>query len=198
MRYRNIFYSLTLTFYAYTAMAGIAYTKDVPLPKKEFLVLEDMVCVKRHDLKAKLIQGSKDVQSTAAFDSAVVQCESHGEFRGKPMHYQAGCSSADAKWQCNEEQLEIVVKANGRDVRMHPVGIAPEAAYQILAKISTYGTFQNITMDDAIGSSCYISPSKDEEIVELNCQSIITVSFFCPQPQMTNCPRVVYVSPQLF
>jgi hypothetical protein len=113
------------------------------------------------------------------------------------MHYQAGCSFSGGQWQCNKERLEMVVSANGRDVTMYPLEIAPESAYQILAKISTYGTFQSITMDDAIGSSCYISPSKDEEIVELNCQSTITVSFFCPQPQVTNCPRVVYVSPQL-
>jgi hypothetical protein len=197
MRYSNIFVGIALSFYTLGAMAGIAYTQDVPLPKKEFLTLEEMVCVKPYNLKAKRVQGSKDVQAKAAFDSAVVQCETHDEFRGKPMHYQAGCSFSNGKWQCNEAQLEILVSANGRDVKMHPIGLTPESAYQILAKISTYGTYQGRTMDDAIGSSCYISPSKDKETVELNCQSIITVSFFCPQPQLTNCPRVVYVSPQL-
>lgn len=198
MRYRSIFFGLTLSFCTFSSLAGVAYTKDVPLPKKEFLTLEQIVCVKPHNLKAKLIQGSKDVQAKVDFDSAMVQCQAHDEFRGKPMHYQAGCSYAKGQWQCTEAQLEVVVNANGRDVKMHPLGITPESAYQILAKISTYGTYQGRTMDDAIGSSCYISPSKDKETVELNCQSIITVSFFCPQPQLTNCPRVVYVSPQLF
>ncbi len=194
MRYRIVLLCLFVTFHTFTAMANVAYTKDVQLPKKELVSLEEIVCGKPHNLKAESIQGMKDLQTKAAFDSAFVQCQSHGEFEGKPMHYQAGCSFSKGKWLCNQEGLEIVVSANGKNVKMHPWGISPESAYQILTKISTYGTFQGITMDDAIGSSCYISPSKDEDMVELNCQSIITVSFFCPQPQLTNCPRVVYVS----
>lgn len=198
MRFHNIFLSITLSFCALNSLAGVAYTKDVPLPQKEVLTLEEMVCVKPYNLKAKQIQGSKDVEAKVDFDSAVVQCQAHDEFKGKPMHYQAGCSYSKGQWQCNQAQLEVAVSANGREVKMHPLGMTPEAAYEILAKISTYGIYQGKTMDDAIGSSCYISPSKDKETVELNCQSIITVSFFCPQPQLTNCPRVVYISPQLF
>ena len=188
--------ALCLSLYAFSAMANIAYTKDVNLPHKERLILEDMVCIKPYGLKANTIQGHKDVQSRAAFESALVQCQSHDKFRGNPLHYQAGCAFHTEQWHCNKAGLEVTVSINGKDITIEPWDISPEAAYQILNKISTYGTFQNIPMADAIGSSCHIAPLKDGETVELNCASIITVSSWCPQPKITNCPRVVFVSPQ--
>ncbi len=172
------------------------YNEDIQLPEKEFLILENKVCGKPHNLKAQTIQGFKDTESKAAFDSALVQCQTHGEFRGRPMHYQTGCSYANKKWRCSQEGLEFVARINGKDIKIQPWKISPEAAYQVLAKISTYGMFQGVKMEDAIGSSCHVSPTKDKDILELNCQSIITVSFWCPQPQLTQCPRIVYVSPQ--
>lgn len=195
MKYLITAISLLVIHAGYARATTLAYTQDVKLPKKEALALENQVCGKPYNLAAKTLQGSKDKESKAAFDTAFVQCQAHGEFRGKPMHYQTGCSFSKRKWQCDETGLEVTANIQGTNVKIHPWGISPESAYQILAKISTYGTFQGTTMANAIGSSCHVTSSNKGEIVELNCNAIITVSFWCPQPALTNCPRVVYVTP---
>ena len=69
MRYQIVLLCLFVTLHTFTAMANVPYTKDVQLPKKELVSLEDMVCVKPHNLKAQSIQGIKDLQTKAAFDS---------------------------------------------------------------------------------------------------------------------------------
>jgi hypothetical protein len=111
-----------------------------------------------------------------------------------PIYYQAQCAVDEGKWTCGETKQEITVSLFDKEIKMHPLNMTLESAYQILSTISTYGNYQGISMKDAIGSQCDISRLEDSETIELNCKYKITVSTWCPQPEFTKCPRVVFVT----
>lgn len=178
------------------ANAELAQTERAKLPTREASALENLVCESPHKLKAGTIEVYKslDDKRPTLFHTALVKCESHGSFMGSPMNYQAFCDYIDGKWHCMQTELETTVKINDKPVTMLPSNITPEAAYQLLLKTSSYGMFQGIKLTDAIGSQCEISQSTEKETAILSCEKIITLSFWCPQPQLTHCPRVLSIS----
>jgi hypothetical protein len=172
------------------------------LSEREHNYLENLVCQSKYNLKANLIKayvfdasdGSDGKMALAARTSAYVECESHGEFNQKPMRYIDECDLVDKEWDCSPPQLEVVVPINGRDVKMRPWGLTPEKAYDLLYQISTKGLFQGQPLDKAIGNSCDIAKTKDPEIIELDCEAAMSISFWCPQAKITGCPRVLFLS----
>lgn len=178
------------------AQATMAYFEKAVLPEADVAQLESLICLKPFKLKADRIQGYKfqDARYGTGIRSAVVQCQSHSEFMKSPIHYQAQCSIDEGKWVCGETKLEMAAKLINKDIKIRSLNMPIESAYNILSTISTYGSYQGISMKEAIGSQCDISQSEDKETIELDCKYKITVSTWCPQPEFTQCPRVVFVT----
>ncbi|MFO1389637.1 hypothetical protein [Cellvibrio sp.] len=173
------------------------------LSKREQTFLEQKVCGAQYNLKASKIKAyafdaRKATDSKIALDartSAYVECESHGDFMGKPMRYIDDCDLVDGEWDCSAPQLEVLVPINGREVKMRPWGgLTPEKSYALLKDISTRGRFQGESLDKAIGNSCDIAKNKDPDIIELGCEAAMSISYWCPQSKITGCPRVLFLS----
>jgi hypothetical protein len=196
---------ITLAFAFCVASASAADVGGTPfnLSKREQSHLENRVCFAQHGLKASKIKAyafearakTDNKIGLEARTSAYVECESHGDFMGKPMRYIDDCDLIDGEWDCSAPQLELTVPINGRDVKLRPwSGLTPEKSYQLLREISTKGLFQGESLDKAIGNSCDIARNKDPEIIELGCEAAMTISFWCPQAKTTGCPRVLFLS----
>lgn len=194
-----------LAFSFCLAPAFAADTGGTPftLSKREHSFLEQKVCGAQYNLKASKIkayafESRKATDSKIALEartSAYVECESHGDFMGKPMHYIDDCDLVDGEWDCSPPQLEVVVSINNRDVKMRPWGgLTPEKSYSLLKDISLRGRFQGESLDKAIGSSCDIAKNKDPDIIELGCEAAMSISYWCPQTKLTGCPRVLFLS----
>lgn len=194
-----------LTFALYTLSASAADAGGTPfkLSKREYSFLEQKVCGTQYNLKAGKIKAyaldaRKQTETKIGLEartSAYVECESHGDFMGKPMHYIDDCDLVDGEWDCSPPQLEVVVPINGRDVKMRPWGkLTPEKSYSLLKDISTRGRFQGESLDKAIGNSCDIANNKDPDIIELGCEASMSISYWCPQTKITGCPRVLFLS----
>lgn len=194
------------TFFAFSsvsAMAADASGTAFNLSKREQSFLEQRVCTGQYNLKASKIkayafEAKKATDGKVLHDartSAYVECESHGEFMGKPMHYIDDCDLVDGEWDCSPPQLEVIVPINGREVKMRPWGgLTPEKSYSLLKDISTRGRFQGESLDKAIGGSCDIAKNKDPDIIELGCTATMSISYWCPQIKITGCPRVLFLS----
>jgi hypothetical protein len=196
---------LALAFAFSTASASEPDAGGTPfnLSKREQSHLENRVCFAQHGLKASKIKAyafearaqTDRKMGLEARTSAYVECESHGDFMGKPMRYIDDCDLIDGEWDCSAPQLELTVPINGRDVKLRPwSGLTPEKSYQLLKEISAKGLFQGESLDKAIGNSCDIAKNKDPEIIELGCEAAMTISFWCPQAKTTGCPRVLFLS----
>lgn len=181
-----------------SANATLTEQEEVSLPKPQRDKLERLICKDPFNIKAEIIRGYKNdnAESKADFDSAYVKCEAHGKFMGVPIYYQTYCWNDDAQWRCNSTELETTIHLAERNIKVRPWGMSLETAYQTIYKISSYGNFQGIPMSDAIGSSCDVIQLKDHETIELSCAYKITLSAWCPQPELTKCPRVVFVAQQ--
>jgi hypothetical protein len=195
----------TLVFAFYAASSGATDTGGTSfnLSKREISHLENRVCFAQYGLKAGKIKAyafearakTDSKIGLAARTSAYVECESHGDFMGKPMRYIDDCDLVDGEWDCSAPQLEVTAPINGREVKIRPwSGLTPEKSYQLLREISTKGQFQGESLDKAIGNSCDIAKNKDPEIIELGCEAAMTISFWCPQAKKTGCPRVLFLS----
>jgi len=196
---------IALVFAFCAASASAADNSGTPftLSKREQSFLEQRVCGAQYSLKAGKIKayafkasaGGDGKLALEARTSAYVECESHGDFMGKPMHYIDDCDLVDGEWDCSPPQLEVLVNINGREIKMRPwSGLTPEKSYQLLKDISTRGRFQGESLDKAIGNSCDVAKNKDPDIIELGCQAAMTISFWCPQAKLTGCPRVLFLS----
>jgi hypothetical protein len=194
----SIFFALT--FITSCANALLTGGAPVTLSEGEKSQLEYMVCKSNYNLNANKINAFtfRDTKTTESNNNsrtlARVECESHGQVNNKPMRYIDECDFSEKKWTCPEPQLEIIVTINGRDVKMRPWKLTPEAATGLLNSINARGYFQGESLDKAIGSSCDVSKTKDPEIMELACDAVIRISFWCPQNQITGCPRILFVS----
>ncbi len=186
------------TVSAFAADAGTPFN----LSKREQSFLEQKVCGP-YDLKASKIKAyafdarakTDSKIALAARTSAYVECESHGDFMGKPMRYIDDCDLVEGEWDCSPPQLETLVPINGREVKMRPWGgLTPEKSYALLKDISARGRFQGESLDKAIGNSCDIAKNKDPDIVELGCEATMSISYWCPQTKITGCPRVLFLS----
>jgi hypothetical protein len=135
-------------------------------------------------------------ESTPERTLAYVTCQSHGSFNNKPMRYIDDCDLIDHHWNCSAPQLEVLVSVKDRDIKLRPWHLTPETASQLLLSIRQKGYFQGLSLDEAIGSSCDVSKTKDPDIIELKCQSVIGISYWCPQTQLTGCPRILFVGPE--
>lgn len=173
------------------------------LSTREQSFLEQRVCTAQYGLKTSKIRaytfgaraGSDSKPALDTRTSAYVECESHGDFMGKPMHYIDDCDLVDGEWDCSPPQLEVLAPINGRDVKMRPWGgLTPEKSYALLKDISTRGRFQGESLNKAIGNSCDIAKSKDPDIIELGCEAAMSISYWCPQTKITGCPRVLFLS----
>lgn len=191
--------------FAFCTLSTLAESPGTPfnLSKREQTFLEQKVCGAQYNLKASKIKAyafdaRKATDSKIALDartSAYVECESHGDFMGKPMRYIDDCDLVDGEWDCSPPQLEVLVPINGREVKMRPWGgLTPEKSYALLKDISTRGRFQGESLDKAIGNSCDIAKNKDPDIIELGCEAAMSISYWCPQAKITGCPRVLFLS----
>jgi hypothetical protein len=191
----------------FSLFAQLVFAADTGTPfnlsKREQSFLEQKVCGAQYNLKASKIKAyafegraeSDSKIALAARTSAYVECESHGEFMGRPMRYIDDCDLVEGEWDCSAPQLEVTVPINGRDVKMRPWGkLTPEKSYELLKDISTRGQFQGESLDKAIGNSCDIAKNKDPDIVELGCEAAMSISYWCPQSKITGCPRVLFLS----
>lgn len=162
--------------------------------------LEDLACKSRYNLAANKVNAFRFSNATTTDGTsakrilALVECKAHDEFNGKPIHYIDDCDLIDNRWLCSQPQLEIPLEFNGRTVKMRPWGLTPERAQHLLTSIAKLGYFQGESLDKAIGSSCDVSNTKDPEVMELQCDAVIGVSFWCPQQSLTGCPRVLFVN----
>lgn len=195
--------ALLFAFCAVSASAADVGGTPFKLSKREYSFLEQKVCGAQYNLKAGKIKAyafdaRKQTDSKIGLEartSAYVECESHGDFMGKPMHYIDDCDLVDGEWDCSPPQLEVLVPINGREVRMRPWGgLTPEKSYSLLKDISLRGRFQGESLDKAIGNSCDIAKNKDPDIVELGCEATMSISYWCPQTKLTGCPRVLFLS----
>ncbi len=173
------------------------------LSTREYSFLEQKVCTTQYGLKASKIKAYAFGERAAgdgkialkARTSAYVECESHGQFNGKPLRYIDDCDLVDGEWDCSPPQLEVNLTINGRDIKVRPWGeLTPEKSYMLLKDISRRGTFQGESLDKAIGDSCDIAKNKDPDIIELGCEAAMTISYWCPQAKTTGCPRVLFLS----
>jgi len=173
------------------------------LSTREYSFLEQKVCTTQYGLKASKIKAYAFAGRAAgdgkialqARTSAYVECESHGQFNGKPMRYIDDCDLVDGEWDCSPPQLELTLGINGRDIKVRPWGgLTPEKSYSLLKDISRRGRFQGESLDKAIGDSCDIAKNKDPDIIELGCEAAMTISYWCPQAKTTGCPRVLFLS----
>jgi len=195
---------IALVFSFCTASVFSADTGGTPfkLSKREYSFLEQKVCGAQYNLKASKIKAyafaaRPQTDSKIALEartSAYVECESHGNFNNKPMHYIDDCDLVDGEWDCSAPQLEVLVDINGREIKMRPWGLTPEKSYSLLKDISTRGRFQGESLDKAIGNSCDIAKNKDPDIIELGCEATMSISYWCPQTSVTGCPRVLFLS----
>ncbi|RYY01311.1 MAG: hypothetical protein EOO53_18705 [Gammaproteobacteria bacterium] len=187
----------TMLTLAVSASADLIPRKEMAISNAEFSKLESIGCLTPHKLSAEEIRGyvSEHSELKSGAESAYVKCKSHGIFMETPIYYQTYCWIDNGQWKCNETELEGTIKIGQRNVKVHPLGISLETTYKTLTLIRSYGNFQGIPMMDAIGSSCDVS-QLDNEIIELSCRKKITVSSWCPQPQLTGCPRVISVAQQ--
>jgi hypothetical protein len=195
--------ALAFSFCIGSALAADSGGTPFKLSKREYSFLEQKVCSAQYNLKAGKIKAyafdaRRQTDSKIALEartSAYVECESHGDFMGKPMHYIDDCDLVDGDWDCSPPQLEVTVPINGRDVKMRPWGgLTPEKSYSLLKDISTRGRFQGESLDKAIGNSCDIAKNKDPDIIELGCEASMSISYWCPQTKLTGCPRVLFLS----
>lgn len=201
---REISISILCTLAFITSYASAAITGGVPvtLSEGEKNQLEYMVCKSNYGLNANKINAFtfRDTKTTELNKLpnlrtlARVECESHGQVNNKPMRYVDDCDFIENEWICSVPKLEIIITINGRDVKMRPWGLTPEAATSLLNSINARGYFQGESLDKAIGSSCDISKTKDPEVMELACDAVISLSFWCPQNQISGCPRILFVS----
>ncbi len=168
-------------------------TKEVVLPKPEVLRVEKIACVNPHKVKMKSINAFQysEVEAPDPFNYAYIQCKPHGEFNGSPTYFTSICNFADNKWTCDESELHISVTINNRKVDVVPGSTKPELAEDILKKISTYGAFRGRSIDKGIGNRCSFHSTSDPEELELECTDGIQLSFWCPQPEITHCPRIL-------
>lgn len=191
---------------AYTAStyaASDSLGTPFKLSPRDYSFLEQKVCGAQDNLKASKIK-AYSLPARAAGDgkialkartSAYVECESHGQFNGKPMRYIDDCDLVDGAWDCSPPQLEITLGINGRDIKVRPWGkLTPEKSYLLLKDLSRRGRFQGESLDSAIGGSCDIAQHKDPDIIELGCAAAMTISYWCPQAKTTGCPRVLFLS----
>lgn len=176
-------------------LAALNY-KPIKLSEAEKNFLEETVCKKTRQLNAKKINAFSFSATAArpAYTSARVECEAHETYPQGLAHYVDECTLKGVDWECPPPQLELNVTLNKRAVTLRPWSMAPEKAYNLLQTISAKGQFQGISLDQAIGNSCDVGTTKDREIFELNCDSLITVSYWCPQKKETGCPRVLFLS----
>lgn len=195
--------AMIFMFCAASAFAADSGGTPFKLSKREQSFLEQRVCTAQYSLKASKIKayafgataGSDNKLALEARTSAYVECESHGDFMGKPMHYIDDCDLVDGEWDCSPPQLEVLVTINGREVKMRPWGgLTPEKSYALLKDISTRGRFQGESLNKAIGNSCDIAKNKDPDIIELGCEATMSISYWCPQTKITGCPRVLFLS----
>jgi hypothetical protein len=195
--------AITLSFAVGAAHAADAKGTPFTLSHSEQTYLEHLVCQAHYSLKASKIKayafeasaGGDGKIALEARTSAYVECESHGDFMGKPMHYIDDCDLVDGEWDCSPPQLEVMVTINHRDIKMRPWGgLTPEKSYALLQDISTRGQFQGESLDKAIGNSCDIAKNKDPDIIELGCEAAMSISYWCPQTKLTGCPRVLFLS----
>lgn len=195
--------ALIVSFCTGSAFAADAGGTPFKLSTREHSFLEQRVCTASYGLKASKIRayafgastGGDNKVALEARTSAYVECESHGDFMGKPMHYIDDCDLVDGEWDCSPPQLEVLVTINKRELKMRPWGgLTPEKSYELLKDISLRGSFQGESLDKAIGNSCDIARNKDPEIIELGCAATMSISYWCPQTKITGCPRVLFLS----
>ena len=197
MRRLIIIKSLTLTsLITLNTHAAANEPRSVKLSESEHVFLEDTVCKKNYKLAAKKVNAfyfpANDTRP--AYTSARVECAPHKTYPQGIAHYVDECTLNGVNWECSPPQLELDVTLNARKVTLRPWSMAPDKAYDLLQTISAKGQFQGVSLDKAIGASCDVGTTKDREIFELNCDSLITISYWCPQKAQTGCPRVLYLS----
>lgn len=182
-----------LNFASLANATSSAYSKEVNLPKLEALKIEKLACSQRHKIGALSINTYQylEAQTPQSFNYANVQCKPHGEFNGSPIYFTSSCDFVDKQWVCDEPVLHISVAINNRKVDVAPGPLAPEEAEDILKKISTYGGFRGRSIDSGIGNHCSIQSTSDPEELDLACSDGIRISFWCPQPEITHCPRIL-------
>jgi|GEM_PF-711570 len=172
------------------------------LSKRDYNYLEYRVCksaynVNASKIKAFAFQASAATDTSGPLDartSAYVECEAHDQFLSKPARYVDECDLIQGEWDCSPPQLEIVVDLYGREVKMRPWGLTPAKSYSILKEVSRKGLFQGESLDRAIGKSCDVAKTKDPDVVELSCEALMTISYWCPQAATTGCPRILFLS----
>ena len=185
----------TLASASYTYALTFAPTKEVVLPKSEAIKVEELTCTKHNKISAAAITAYQysGAQIPQPFHYAYVQCRPHGEFKNSPIYFTSLCDFTNKKWLCEEPKLHISVALYNRRVDVVPGAIKPEQAEDILKKISAYGGFRGPSIDKAIGDHCNFHSTSNAEELELMCQDVIKISFWCPQPELTHCPRVLAV-----
>ncbi len=175
------------------ARAFIPDIFPVELPAEHLRKIEKLVCLSPFNLKAEKIAGFKYGAASSSYDYAEVICKAHGEFKGSPIYYSTSCIFQAKKWSCDKPDLHIFVTLKNRKVDVIPGHITAELANDTIIKISSYGALRGRSIDEAIGNKCSIGAGLYPEELELNCTGYIKISFWCPQPEITHCPRVVDV-----
>ncbi|GGY88007.1 hypothetical protein GCM10011613_36300 [Cellvibrio zantedeschiae] len=182
------------------------------ISKVEYSQIENIACMKPHKIKAEIITASRYENGNPNQQKyAYVKCKPHSVFKYPEVNcsltdkqckfhdalifYEANCSLHEKYWECKKANLLTSVNLLGKTIELHILDITPELAYQTLTRISTYGSYRGVPMEDLMGYNCNISQPKAETI-ELSCRYKITVSTLCPQSEPAKCPRIVLVTEQ--
>lgn len=186
---------LLLIWFCIPSASSLTIVKVLPveLSTKHLMAIEKIACLNPFNIKAGEVTGYRYEEARGGHRYADVTCKTHGEFKGAPIYYSSSCAFEGKKWSCEKPDLHIFVTLKNRKVDVIPNGVASELANDTIVKISSYGALRGLSIDEAIGNSCYISSTSHPEELELNCTGYIKVSFWCPQPEITHCPRVVDV-----
>ncbi|HNG58865.1 MAG TPA: hypothetical protein PKZ52_03500 [Cellvibrionaceae bacterium] len=185
----------TLGLFAWIA-TGDAYglssvrTQPVVLSKSEFSLLEAVACQQHHQVAAVDIKAESNVDNPKS-KTAVVTCASKQDFMGQAANNIVYCGAKGARWECQKGPLRVQVPLQGRQVKLYLMRVAPQEAFEGLAKVITL-QFQGYFIDKIVGDSCDVSKNKFPAEIEFHCDGgKFVLSKYCLD---TNCPRILSVN----
>jgi hypothetical protein len=169
---------------------SLVRTEPVALTKSEFSILEAVACQQHHQVAALEIKAAFNVDDPKS-KTAVVTCGSSQEFMGRSANNIVYCGTGGAGWECQQGPLRVQVPLQGRQVILYLMRVAPQEAFEGLAKVITL-QFQGYFIDKIVGDSCDVSKNKFPAEIEFHCDGgKFVLSKYCLD---NNCPRILSVN----
>lgn len=174
----------------YVNALSVLRTEPVALSTAEWGILEAVACHQHYQVTALDIKASQRVDNPQS-KTAVVTCKATQEFMGQAAHNMVYCGSKGARWECQKGPLRVQVPLQGRQVTLYLMGVAPQEAFEGLAKVIKL-QFQGYFIDKIVGEYCDVSKNKFPAEIEFHCDGgKFVISKYCLD---NNCPRILSVN----